>query len=78
MTSGLHSQEIAVADKPYRPQKQPSGPAKSFWLMALVKRIRSALHALAPIGYQDENGFYFGEQPAGQRTRAREQVDMTK
>ena len=75
MTSGLHRQEITAPNTLYRTQKQQSVAGKWFWHAALVERIRALVHAAAPIGYEDENGFYFGEQPARGKTAAGSQVD---
>jgi len=78
MTSGLPRQEIAAPNSLYRAQKQPSIAGKWFWPAALVERIRAVVHAAAPIGYEDENGFYFGEQPARGKTAAGSQVDSRR
>jgi hypothetical protein len=75
MTSGLRSPEVAVSKKVNCPQKQPNRTSKSFWPLTLVIRIRSVLRAMAPIGYEDENGFYFGERPVGQRATTAHHVD---
>jgi hypothetical protein len=34
---------------------------------AIIAKLRSAFASLAPVGYQDENGFHLGEQPADEK-----------
>jgi hypothetical protein len=75
MTSGLRRQEISAPHQLYRNQKQPRVAGKPFWPVALVERIRAVVHAVAPIGYEDESGFCFGEQPARRKTVAGDEVD---
>jgi hypothetical protein len=77
MTSGLRRQEIAPPNPLYRTRDHPPGAGKPFWPAALVERIRAVVHAVAPIGYEDESGFYFGEQPARRKTEAMEEVDSS-
>lgn len=74
MTSGLRRQEIAAPNSLYRTQQQPRVAGKPFWPAALVERIRAVVHAVAPIGYEDESGFYLGEQPPREKTAAGHRV----
>ena len=77
MISGLRRQEVAPPNPLYREPEQPRVAGKPFWPAALVERIRAVIHAVAPIGYEDESGFYFGEQPARRKTQAMEEVDSS-
>jgi hypothetical protein len=70
MTSGLRRHETSAPHPRYRNQEQRRVAGKPFWPAALVERIRAVVHAVAPIGYEDESGFYFGEKPSRRKAAA--------
>lgn len=40
----------------------------ALWPHRLVERLKTALKIEIPEGYQDENGFHFGTQPASKQS----------
>jgi len=74
-TSGLGSKEVTASNSLYRTRSKQGGGGTSFWPPALIEKVRAIVHAVAPIGYEDESGFYFGEQPPGRKRTAADQLD---